>query len=93
MVQPLAPELSNALITKVFVPTSNGIALVVHLPVPAASPLLPDEVCQVTFLTPPLPPELTPETVIEVEAVVTTVPAGDCTEIEIGEFDSVVAGL
>ena len=93
MVQPLAPELSNALITKVFVPTSNGIALAVQRPVPAASPLLPAEVCQVIFLTPPLPPELTPDTVIEVEAVVTTMPAGDCTEIEIGEFVSVAAGM
>ena len=85
MVQPLMPALSNALITSVLVPTSKGIAVVVHRSVPTAPPLLPAEVCQVIFVTPPLPPELIPETDIAVEVVVTIVPAGDCTEIEIGE--------
>jgi hypothetical protein len=81
----LAPVESYARTTIVFVPCSSGIPEATHVPVPAAVPDAPASVCQVILVTPPVPPDAWPVTVMLVEPTLVTIAAGLVTCMEIGD--------
>ena len=76
----------------VVLPSGTGIPVAIHVLVPHAIPVAPLEVCQVTCVMPPMPPDALPLT--DVSAVVTVLTASTGETIDrVNGSDPILVGF